>query len=184
MNRRTYLTTAAAALTTTGLAGCSGMNGGGEKILGQPTKKVTKKDKSGKHLTFGETLKLPRVAITISNPRATKTQHWNHNGKDHTAKAGDGKQWMIVHVKAENTTDRKARLPLTLNFKGVLGDTMYHAGRNKSVSGKYMGGKAPSGGHHEGDMMFLIPDSASADDLRVFYKERRPSGKKQAWWEH
>lgn len=182
MNRRTYLA-AAATLTTTGLAGCSGMDVGDNKVLGQPTKKVSKKDKGGKHLGFGETLDLPRVSITVSDPRATKTQRWTENGKQRTAKAGEGKQWLVAHVKTQNTTDRKVRLPMTLNFKGVVGDTMYHAGRNKTPAGKYMGGKAPAGEHHEGDMMFLTPDTASADDLRVFYKERRPSGKKQAWWE-
>jgi hypothetical protein len=183
MNRRSYLTTVAAAATA-GIAGCSSADSGDDKIGGQPTKTVTgEKKKEAQHLSFGETLEMPRVSLTLSDLRSTQTYEWRQEGEDRVAKSGEGKQWVVVHARAENTTDRKVRLPLTVNFKGVAGDTLYHPGRNKSVPQKYIGGKVPPGRTHEGDVAYLTGQDVSTDDFRVLYKERRPSGKRRVWWE-
>ena len=185
MNRRSYLTTAAA-LATAGLAGCSSTDSGDSgdnKAGGQPTKTLTATGGEAKHLSFGNTLDLPRVSITLSNPRATKTYRWSEQGEDRVAKAGEGKQWVMVHARAENTRERKVRLPITENFKGVVGDTVYHPGRNKSATEKYIGGKVPPGRVHEGDVVYLMGDGISVDNFRVLYQEERPSGKHRVWWE-
>jgi hypothetical protein len=182
MHRRTFLATTA--LTTAGLAGCSSTDSGDDKAGGQPTKTLTAQaEKEAKHLAFGETLDLPKVSITLSNPRTTRRYRWSEDGEDNVAKAGEGKQWGVVHARAENTTDRKVRLPLTENFKGILGDRLFHPGRNKSTTQKYIGGKVPPGRVHEGDVAYLLPASASVEQFRVLYKERRASGKHRVWWE-
>jgi hypothetical protein len=189
MNRRTFLTTAA--LATAGLAGCSSSSpgegdSGDNKAGGQPTKTLTAQPTSGKNLAFGDTLDLPRVSVTVSNPRTMNSYQWHHEGepqRTEVAKAGEGKQWLKVDVRAENTTDRTVRLPLTLDFKGVVGERVFHPGRSKSPTGKYIGGKANPGGVHEGNVTFLLPASTSVDQFRVHYSEQRPSGKKEAWWE-
>jgi hypothetical protein len=183
MNRRTFITTTTT-LATAGLAGCSSMDSGDNKAGGQPTKTLTAEgEKKAKRLTFGETLTLPRVSITLSNPRAMKKYRWSEDGEESVAKAGEGKQWLVVHARAENTRDRKVRLPLTENFKGIVGDRLFHPGRNKSPSEKYIGGKVPPGRTHEGDVAYLVPEDVSVDRFRVLYKERRPSGKHRVWWE-
>lgn len=182
MNRRTFLSTAAA-LATAGLAGCSS-DTGDNKFLGQPTKTVsTPSGTEPQHRSFGDSVEFPRVSITLSDPRVTGTYEWSESGETRTADAGDGKQWAIARVRAENIADREVRLPLTLDFKGVFGDLMFHPGRNKSASAKYIGGKVDAGVVREGDMMFLVPEDVSADDFRVLYGERRTNGKQAVWWE-
>jgi hypothetical protein len=183
MNRRSYLTTVAAAATA-GLAGCSSTDSGDEKVGGQPTKTLSgQKKKEAKHRAFGETLEMPRVSLTLSDLRETQTYEWSEEGEDRVAKSGEGKQWVVVHVRAENTMDRKVRLPLTENFKGIVDERLYHPGRNKSIPEKYIGGKVPPGRVHEGDVAYLTGQDVDTDNFRVLYKERRPSGKRRVWWE-
>lgn len=182
MNRRTFLSTAAA-LTTAGLAGCSS-DTGDNKVLGQPTKTVsTPKGTQPQRLSFGDTVEFARVAVTLSSPRAMKTYEWSESGETQTADAGEGKQWVMVGVRAENVVDREVRLPLTLDFKGAIGDRMFHPGRNKSRSAKYIGGKVGPGEAREGDMGFLVPEGAQTDDFRVLYEEQRTDGHQVVWWE-
>ena len=182
MNRRRFLSSAAA-LATAGLAGCSS-DSGDNKLLGQPTKTVsTPSGTDPQHRSFGETVEFPRVALTVADPRMMQTYEWSEEGETKTADAGEGKQWAMAHVRAENVVDRPARLPLTLDFKGAIGQRLFHPGRNKSHSAKYVGGKVDSGVVHEGDMGFLVPESASVDEFRVFYEERRTSGHEAVWWE-
>ena len=182
MNRRTFLSTTVA-LAATGLAGCSS-DTGDNKVLGQPTKTVsTPKGTDPEHRSFGESVEFPRVALTLSDPRVMQTYEWSESGETRTADAGEGKEWAMVHVRAENIADREARLPLTLDFKGVLGERVFHPGRNKSLAAKYVGGKVAPGVVHEGDMGFLVPEGASAGDFRVMYEERRTSGHEVVWWE-
>lgn len=182
MNRRTFLSTAAA-LTTTGLAGCSA-DPGDNKFLGQPTKTLsTPSGVEPERRSFGETVELPRVSLTLSDPRVTGTYEWTESGETRTAEAGEGKQWAMVRVRAENVVDRRARLPLTLDFKGVIGDLMFHPGRNRSTSAKYVGGKVDAGAVREGDMGFLVPGDTSVEEFRVLYEERRTDGRHAVWWE-
>jgi hypothetical protein len=187
MDRRTFLTTAA--LATAGLAGCSSSTPSGDsgdnKPGGQPTKTLTDQPVPGEQLAYGETLDLPRVSVTMSNPRTMSSYQWHHADEPQqteVAEAGEGKQWLKVDLRAENTVDRVVRLPLTLDFKGVVGERVYHPGRNKSPQAKYIGGKVPSGTAREGAMTFLVPERVTIDQFRVHYSEHRPSGKKQAWW--
>ena len=182
MDRRTFLSTAAT-LAAAGLAGCSS-DAGDDKVLGQPTKTVsTPKGTQPRRRSFGETVEFPRVAVTLSDPRVMQAYEWSESGETRTADAGEGKQWAMVRVRAENVVDRTARLPLTLDFKGVLGERVFHPGRNKSLPAKYVGGKVGPGGVREGDMGFLVPEGASVDDFRVLYEERRTSGHEVVWWE-
>lgn len=182
MDRRTYLSTTAA-LATAGLAGCSS-DSGDDKFLGQPTKTLsTPQGAEAKHLAFGETVDVGRASVTLSDPRATKTYRWSESGEQRSADAGEGKQWLLIHARAENTADRTARLPITENFKGVVGNRVFHPGRNKSVTAKYIGGKVDPGGVREGDVAYLAPESVSVDDFRVLYRETRPSGDHRVWWE-
>lgn len=178
-NRRTFLTTAAG-LAATGLAGCSS-DSGDDKVGGQPTR-TTNKESQEQTLSFGETLELPRVSITLSNPRTTNAYRWQDEGEDRVAQAGEGKQWLVVKVRAENTADRRVRLPLTLNFKGVRGDTVYHPGRNKSFSQKYVGGKVPAGAVREGEVTYLTPADVAIEEFHVLYEEWRPSDKQRVVW--
>jgi hypothetical protein len=183
-DRRAVLGALAAGMT--GLAGCSSSDSGDEKAGGQPTKTVSKGQPKGKQFAYGSTFELPRIDVTLSNPRAMQSYQWHPKGEPHNARvanAGEGKQWIQVHLRAENTTDRTVRLPLTLNFKGVVGQTVYHPGRNKSPQKKYLGGKVESGDVREGDLTFLLPASESLDQFRTHYTEHRPGGKKQAWWQ-
>ncbi|MFC6724040.1 DUF4352 domain-containing protein [Halobium palmae] len=185
-NRRAFL--ASAALATAGLAGCTSGDAdagdsGDAKIGGQPTRTLSEKVSASERLAFGETLDLPRVSITLSEPESTATYRWEQDGEERVAEAGEGKQWIVVPVRTENTADRTVRLPLTVNFKGVVGETVYHPGRNKSVDQKYIGGKVPSGGTREGDVMYLVPESTSTAEFRVLYEERRTDGKHQVWWD-
>ncbi|ESP87438.1 hypothetical protein [Candidatus Halobonum tyrrellensis] len=182
MNRRTFLSTTGT-LAAAGLAGCSG-DSGDNKLLGQPTKTVSSpQGVEPQHRSFGETVEFPRVSLTVSDPRMMKTYEWSENGEAKTADAGEGNQWAMAHVRAENIADREARLPLTLDFKGVVGERVFHPGRNKSPTAKYIGGKADPGVVSEGDMGFLVPESASVDQFRVLYEERRTDGKHAVWWE-
>ena len=181
MNRRTYLATTA--LTVAGLAGCASMDSGDSKLGGQPTKTVSEKQQGGQTIAFGETLELPQATVMLAEPRTTNTYTWSEEGEKRVAKAGEGKQWVVVRTRAENTADRTVRLPLTANFKGAVGDRLFHPGRNKSVAEKYIGGKVDAGGVREGDVMYLTPADVSASDVRVLYEEERPSGKQHVWWE-
>lgn len=185
--RRAFL--AGLAASVAGLAGCQGRSTnedtGDNKAGGQPTKTVKPGMKSGaKRLAFGETLSLPRVDLTLSNPRTMDAYEWHKKGSDErrVARAGEGKQWLKVDVQSVNTANRTVRLPLTMNFKGVVDETVYHPGRNKSPQEKYIGGKVPENGRREGSMAFLLPQKVSVDGFRVYYTERRPSGKREAWW--
>ena len=182
-NRRRFLTTAVG-LAAAGLAGCSGNAGdsGDNKAGGQPTR-TTKKESQERTLSFGQTLKLPRTSITLSNPRTTNAYKWQENGESRVAKAGEGKQWYLVHARAENTEDRKVRLPLTMNFKGVRGDTVYHPGRNKSLPEKYVGGRVPAGTAREGDIAYLTPADVAVEEFHVLYEEWRPSDKQRVVWQ-
>ncbi len=183
MNRRSLLTTIAAA-TSAGLAGCSAVDSGDDKAGGQPTKTLTASgEKSARRLSFGQTLDLPRVAVTVNEPTATKTYRWSEGGEENVARAGEGKQWVVVRVRTENTRDRRVRLPLTENFKGIVGDRVYHPGRNKSSSEKYIGGKVDPGESREGDVAYLTGADVPVEKFRVLYKERRPSGKPRVWWQ-
>ncbi|SEP05953.1 hypothetical protein SAMN04487948_11273 [Halogranum amylolyticum] len=183
MNRRTFLTTAA--LATTGLAGCSSTStdSGDNKPGGQPTKTTAAKQSGGQRLAFGETFELPQVRLTLETPRATSRYTYTEDGEKQTAEAGEGKQWVVVPVRTVNTTDRTVRLPLTLNFKGVVNERVFHPGRNKSVPAKYIGGKVDSGESREGDVMFLTPADVSVDEFRIRYKEKRSSGSHEVWWQ-
>ena len=160
--RRTFL--AGVATSVAALAGCQGRSTnedtGDNKPGGQPTKTVSADMRSGsKRLTFGETLSLPRVDVTLSNPRTMDSYEWHRKGESErrVAKAGEGKQWLKVDLESVNTADRTVRLPLTMNFKGAVGETVYHPGRNKSAQAKYIGGKVPAGESREGAMAFLLP---------------------------
>lgn len=186
-NRRAFL--AGMAASVAGLAGCGGRSTnedtGDNKAGGQPTKTVKPGMKSGgTRLTFGETLSLPRVDVTLSNPRTMDSYDWHKKGESErrVAKAGEGKQWLKVDLLSVNTADRVVRLPLTMDFKGVVGEIVYHPGRNKSPQEKYIGGKVPAGDRREGSMAFLLPADVSVEEFRVHYSERRPSGKMEAWW--
>lgn len=181
MNRRTFLTTTA--LAAAGLAGCTSTDSGDNKAGGQPTKTVSKKLSGGEQIGFGETLELPQVSLTLETPRATNSYTYREDGEKQTAEAGEGKQWVVVPARAENTTDGRIRLPLTLNFKGAVGERVFHPGRNKSVPAKYIGGKVDAGVTREGDIMFLTSADVSADSFRVHYKEKRSSGRHEVWWE-
>jgi hypothetical protein len=188
INRRTFLTTAA--LATAGLAGCSASSSsedsGDNKAGGQPTKTLTDQPTEGKTLAFGDTLDLSRVSVTVSNPRTMNSYRWHHKGEPQqteVARAGEGKQWLKVDIRSENTTDRRVRLPLTLDFKGVVGDTVFHPGRSKSPTDKYIGGKVPAGGVREGNVTFLLPARVSVDQFRVRYTEHRSGSKRKAWWQ-
>lgn len=185
--RRAFL--AGVAASVAGLAGCSGQSTdedtGDNKAGGQPTKTVSSDMQSGaRQLTFGETLSLPRVDVTLSNPRTMNSYDWHQKGESErrVARAGEGKQWLKVDIRSVNTADRVVRLPLTMNFKGAVGQTVYHPGRNKSPQEKYIGGKVPADEAREGSMAFLVPEDVSVEDFRSQYTERRPSGKKEAWW--
>lgn len=183
-DRRTYLTTVA--LAAAGVAGCAADtsdDSGDAKLGGQPTKKLGTTPSGARRLSFGETLSLPRVDLTLSEPEAIQEYRWEQDGAEQTAEAGEGKQWMVVHTRASNTADRTVRLPLTADFKGVVGDIVYHPGRNKSPTAKYIGGKVDAGESHEGDMMFLLPEDVTVEQFRVLYGESRPSGKRHAWWQ-
>lgn len=183
MNRRTFLTTAAVA--TTGLAGCTAADSGDSgdlKLGGQPTKTVSSKMTGGTEMAFGETLELPQVTLTLDAPRTTKRYTWSENGEESQAEAGEGKQWVVVPVHTKNTTNETVRLPLTQNFLGVVGDIVFHPGRNKGVSSKYIGGKVDGGEERSGDMMFLTPADVSAESFSVLYEEARTSGKHKVWW--
>jgi hypothetical protein len=183
-DRRTYLT--AVALAATGVAGCTAdtsEDSGDEKLGGQPTKTLGTTPSGAKRLSFGETLSLARVDVTLSDPEAIQEYRWEQDGAEQTAKAGEGKQWMVIHTEARNTADRTVRLPLTQNFKGVVGEFVYHPGRHKSPTAKYVGGKVEAGVSHEGEMMFLLPEDVGVDQFRVLYEESRPNGKQHAWWE-
>lgn len=183
MNRRTFLTTAA--LATTGLAGCSATStdSGDNKPGGQPTKTTSAKQSGGRQLAFGETFELPQVRLTVESPRATNRYTYTEDGEEQTAEAGEGKQWVVVPTRAENTTNRTVRLPLTLDFKGVVDERVFHPGRNKSVSAKYIGGKVDAGESREGDVMFLTPADVAVEQFRVHYKEKRSSGTYDVWWQ-
>lgn len=185
--RRVFL--AGVAASVAGLAGCQGQSTnedtGDNKAGGQPTKTVSSDMQSGaRRLAFGETLSLPRVDVTLSNPRTMNSYDWHKLGEDErrVAKAGEGKQWLKVDLHSVNTVDRVVRLPLTMDFKGVVGQTVYHPGRNKSPQEKYIGGKVPAGESREGSMAFLVPADVSVEKFRAQYTEHRPSGKKEAWW--
>ena len=182
-NRRSFLTTATG-LAAAGLAGCSGNSGdsGDNKAGGQPTR-TTKKESQERTLSFGQTLDLPRVSITLSNPRTTNAYRWQESGERRVAKAGEGKQWLVVKVRAANTVDRKVRLPLTMNFKGVRGDVVYHPGRNKSLPQKYIGGKVASGTMREGEITYLTPADVAIEEFHVLYEEWRPSDKQRVVWQ-
>jgi hypothetical protein len=180
-DRRTFLATAASLAATAGLAGCSG-DSGDNKVGGQPTR-TQKKERQEQTLSFGETLELPSTSITLSKPRTTDAYQWAKEGEDRVAEAGEGKQWLVVKIRAENTTDRTVRLPLTLNFKGVRGDTVYHPGRNKSKSQKYIGGKAPAGEVREGEITYLTPQDVGIEEFEVLYTEWRPSDKQRVVWQ-
>ncbi len=179
-NRRTFLATAAG-LVSAGLAGCSG-DSGDNKAGGQPTR-TTKKESQEQTLSFGQTLELPRASITLSDPRTTNAYRWREGGEDRVAEAGEGKQWLVVKIRAENTTDRTVRLPLTLNFKGVRGDVVYHPGRNKSLPEKYVGGKVPAGAVREGEITYLTPADVAIEEFHVLYEEWRPSDKQRVVWQ-
>ncbi|EJN57968.1 hypothetical protein [Halogranum rubrum] len=185
MNRRTFLTTAAVA--STGLAGCtaSGDDGGDSgdlKLGGQPTKTVSSKMTGGEEMAFGETYELPQVTLSLDEPRTKKRYTWSKDGETQQAEAGEGKQWVVVPVHTKNTTNRTVRLPLTQNFLGVVGDIVFHPGRNKSVSAKYIGGKVEGGEERRGDMMFLTPSDVSSESFSVLYEEARTSGEYKVWW--
>jgi hypothetical protein len=189
-SRRAFLG-AAAATAVAGLAGCQGQSTdedtGDDKAGGQPTKTLTADGSSGAGVTelaFGETLSLPRVDVTLSNPRTMSSYEWHKKGESEqrVARAGDDNQWLKVDLTSSNTVDRVVRLPLTMNFKGVVGEVVYHPGRNKSPQEKYIGGKVPAGGNREGSMAFLLPEGVSVEEFRVRYTEQRPSGKREAWW--
>jgi hypothetical protein len=185
--RRTFL--AGIAASAAALAGCQGRSTdedtGDSKAGGQPTKTVSSDMQSGgRQLAFGETLSLPRTDLTLSNPRTMDAYEWHKVGEDEqrVARAGEGKQWLKVDLRTVNTVDRVVRLPLTMNFKGVVGQTVYHPGRNKSPQEKYIGGKVPAGESREGSMAFLLPADVSVEEFRAHYTETRPSGKTEAWW--
>ena len=185
--RRAFLVGTAAAVA--GLAGCQGRSTdedtGDSKAGGQPTKTVSSDMRSGnRQLAFGETLSLPRVDVTLSNPRTMNSYDWHKLGESErrVARAGEGKQWLKVDLVSVNTADRVVRLPLTMDFKGVVGQTVYHPGRNKSLQEKYIGGKVPAGGTREGSMAFLVPADVSVEDFRSQYTEHRTNGKVEAWW--
>ena len=182
MNRRTFLTTTA--LATAGLAGCSAstVDSGDSKVGGQPTKTVSQRS-AQKRLAFGETLDIGRAALTLSAPSVTSSYSYQDGGDQKRMAAGEGKQWVVVPMRAENTADRTVRLPMTANFGGIVGNNLFHPGRNKSVDQKYIGGKVGSGEAREGDMMFLTPVGVSVDEFRVFYREKRSSGKHEVWWQ-
>lgn len=182
MNRRTLLSTTVA-LTTVGLAGCS-TDPGDSKFLGQPTQTVsTPSGAESQRRSFGEAVEFPRVSLALSDPRVTRTYELGESGETRTVDAGEGKQWAMVRARAENVVDREVRLPLTLDFKGVFGDLMFHPGRNRSPSAKYIGGKVDAGVVREGDMGFLVPERVSVDDFRVLYEEQRTDGHHVVWWE-
>jgi hypothetical protein len=185
--RRTFVATVGAAVA--GLAGCSGRSTDGDtgddKAGGQPTKTVQPGMQSGAaRLTFGETLSLPRVDLTLSNPRTMDAYEWHKRGEDdrRVARAGEGKQWLKIDFASVNTVDRVVRLPLTMDFEGIVDETVYHPGRNKSPREKYIGGKVPAGEQREGSMAFLLPAAVSVVDFRAYYSEHRPDGKEEAWW--
>lgn len=184
MKRRTYLTTLAAT-SATGLAGCSSSSeSGDDKAGGQPTKTTSSEMSGGTQLSFGDTLELSQVDLTVDEPKATKQYTWSEEGQTpQQAEAGDGKQWVVVPVRAVNTTNQTVRLPLTLDFKGVVDGEVFHPGRNKSATAKYIGGKVDGGETSEGDMMFLTADSVEMSSFRVYYTEKRTSGTYEAWWE-
>ena len=109
---------------------------------------------------------------------------WHEKGSDErrVARAGEDQQWPRVDVRSVDTANRVVRLPLTMNFEGAVSETVYHPGRNESPQEKYIGGKVPENGHPEGSMAFLLPEEVPVDEFRVYYAERRPSGKREAWW--
>jgi hypothetical protein len=183
-DRRSYLATVA--LAATGLAGCAAdtsEDSGDGKIGAQPTKTLGTTPSGAKRLSFGETLSLRWVDVTLSEPEAIQEYRWEQDGAEQTAKAGEGKRWMVVRTRASNTTDRTVRLPLTANFGGVVRELVYHPGRNESPTAKYVGGKVDAGETRESDMMFLLPDDVAIEQFRVLYGETRPGGKRHAWWE-
>jgi hypothetical protein len=187
--RRTFLSGVAAAISAAGLAGCQGQSTdedtGDNKAGGQPTKTVSSDMQlGGRQLAFGETLSLPRADLTLSNPRTMDSYDWHKLGEDErrVARAGEGKQWLKVDIVSANTADRVVRLPLTMDLKGVVGQTVYHPGRNKSPQEKYIGGKVPAGESREGSMAFLLPADVSVGEFRAHYTEHRSNGKTEAWW--
>ena len=91
------------------------------------------------------------LGAVVVEPAGHERLRGRENGERRAAEAGEGRQWYLVHARAENTADRPVRLLLTLNFEGVRGDTVFHPGRNRSLPKKYVGGTVSAGTVREGD---------------------------------
>lgn len=172
-SRRRYLAGAA-----TLFAGCSGA----PKLMGQPTRTVESDPPETRTLQFGETLDLADVSVTLDGPRFEKVHRWREGDDSRTAQAGEDHQWLFVRLTVANTADAVTVLPETLRFQARLGDVLYKPGRNHDLDGKYVGGRVPAGERRSGDVGFLVPASASREDVGVLYEQKRRNRHHRVVW--
>ena len=150
-------------------AGCSGTS----MLMGQPTRTVSEDTPQTRVLSFGESIALPDVRVTVADPRLHDVQEGTEDGQQETAEAGPGYQWLFVRLATRNTASGVTALPKTMRFEVRVGDALYKPGRNHSREGKYVGGKVPAGERRSVHVGFLVPESVSTGDVAVVYEEMR-----------
>lgn len=135
-------------------------------------------------LAFGETFTSPEgVAVTVQKLELkTYYEYEDYDGNTAEKRAGDGKQWAFVYLKAKNETGESQFVPLTTDVNLVAGNTQYDEAYINKEANKYDGGEVESGIVRKGWIAYEIPDDLSKADVRVAWSGEDINGKWSVRW--
>lgn len=139
-------------------------------------------DITGPELTYGEYFTLPGQ-MPISVQRVDLAQNnggVGPNGSEVTAPSGE--QYVFAHIEVQNNADTEDFIPepdsFSVQYQGTQYTPVFFGGQ-----GRYTQAIVSSGTTYQGWIPFVVPSSASLDDLTVKYSSGTSTDSLLAFWQ-
>lgn len=127
-------------------------------------------DYTGMSLSRGTQFGTESIKFSIVAADIETTNGYTYSGSgdyEFEAEPGDGDQFALAHIQAENTGENPVTVPTVYDMSLIAGNSQADAGRYRRESDAYEGGEIASGVVREGYVQFEIPESASPSEFRV-----------------
>jgi hypothetical protein len=135
-------------------------------------------------LTFGESYTSPsNVVVTTKNVELKSYYEYEgYDGSTEKERAGDGKQWAFVYLKAENKASEKRFIPLSSDINLLAENRQYDEEYINKEDGGYEGSEVEVGIVREGWLAYKIPNNLSKTDLTVAWSGDNYQGEWSVQW--
>ncbi|WP_137284013.1 COG1361 family protein [Halorussus salinisoli] len=135
-------------------------------------------------LSLGESFTTPE-GVVVSVQRFDLKSYYEYEGYDGSTeqkRAGDGKRWAFVYLKAENTAGQSNFIPLETDVNLIARNSQYDQKYVNKEENRYEGGEVEAGIVRKGWLAYEIPNDLSKTDLTVAWSDRDGTGEWSVRW--